>query len=184
MRETDAAGRSFRTAPFQQAPALCAEGAPLPEWIDYNNHMNIGYYLIAIDLATDQFFEEWLGIGPSMAEEEGCGSFVIQSHMHFLREVRSGEQYRVVVQMLDYDAKRWHYIATLEKAADGVRAATAEQIAMCVDHVSRRSRPLPESRLARLSEMMAAHRDLPTPPEVAAPLGIRRRAAPGGADAG
>ncbi len=169
---------ALRSAPFPKAPVFCAGGAPQEAWIDYNDHVNIGYYLIAVDLATDEFFENWIGIGPSMAMAAGSGSFVLQSHMHFLREMRRGEAYEVHIQLLDVDDKRWVYIATLSKAASGEIAATAEQIAMSVDHATRRSTPLPAPQRARLEEMMAAHRDLPIPPEVGAPLGIRRKAAP------
>jgi len=27
-----------------------------PEWIDHNGHMNMGYYLVVFDFATDEFF--------------------------------------------------------------------------------------------------------------------------------
>ena len=27
-----------------------------PEWIDHNQHMNMGYYLVVFDYATDEFF--------------------------------------------------------------------------------------------------------------------------------
>ena len=33
-----------------------------PEWIDYNGHMNVAYYVLAFDYATDAFFDH-LGRG-------------------------------------------------------------------------------------------------------------------------
>ena len=32
-----------------------------PEWIDHNRHMNVGYYLVVFDYATDEFFR-WIGL--------------------------------------------------------------------------------------------------------------------------
>ena len=32
-----------------------------PEWIDHNHHMNMGYYLVVFDLATDEFMR-WVGL--------------------------------------------------------------------------------------------------------------------------
>ncbi|HET9488645.1 MAG TPA: thioesterase family protein, partial [Methylomirabilota bacterium] len=32
-----------------------------PEWIDHNQHMNMGYYLVVFDLATDAFLA-WVGL--------------------------------------------------------------------------------------------------------------------------
>ena len=33
-----------------------------PEWIDPNGHMNVGYYLVAFDLASDEICKQ-LGVG-------------------------------------------------------------------------------------------------------------------------
>ena len=34
-----------------------------PEWIDYNGHLNMGYYLVVFDeVATDKWFDS-MGIG-------------------------------------------------------------------------------------------------------------------------
>ena len=33
-----------------------------PEWIDYNGHMNVGYYLVAFDQATERLCEHF-GVG-------------------------------------------------------------------------------------------------------------------------
>lgn len=164
------------TTPFPRAPILCAERAPRPEWIDYNDHMNLGYYLLAFDQAAEAFFERWMDLNASYARRCGMGSFVLQSHMHFLSEVRLGERFGVFIQLLDHDAKRWRYVLTMRAAADARLCATCEQIAMNVDHASRRSAPLPEAQARRLAALMAAHRDLPTPPQVGAPLGVRRSA--------
>ena len=44
-------------APFDQY-----EGAVLPEWIDANGHMNLAYYVVLFDYATDTLFNA-IGIG-------------------------------------------------------------------------------------------------------------------------
>ena len=160
---------------FRPSQSFAAVAFRLRSGIDYNGHMNLGYYLIAIDQAVMRFFAEWVGIGPQMAAEHGVGSFVLQSHMHFMREIRAGDAYEAHIQLLDRDAKRWRYIATLAKEGERAPAASAEQIAMCVDHKTRRSAPLPAYQSARLEALMAAHAALPAPPQTGAPLGIRRR---------
>jgi len=37
-----------------------------PEWIDHNRHMNVGYYLVVFDFATDEFFR-WVGLDEAQA---------------------------------------------------------------------------------------------------------------------
>ncbi len=43
-----------------------SKGKVLPEWIDHNGHMNLAYYVLAFDLATDKFFDGF-GIKPEQA---------------------------------------------------------------------------------------------------------------------
>src|SRR5207237_2266774 len=40
------------------APYERFEGEVLPEWIDYNGHMNLAYYTVLFDYATDLLFDE------------------------------------------------------------------------------------------------------------------------------
>lgn len=164
--------------PFPRAPILCVEQAPREEWIDFNDHMNIGYYLLAFDQGVDAFFERCMDLNAGYARRSGMGSFVLQSHLHFLAELRLGERFKVFIQLLDCDAKRWHYLLTMRAAGDDRLCATCEQIAMNVDHATRRSAPLPAPQRRRLEALLAAHRDLPRPDVVGAPLGIRRKEAP------
>ena len=34
-----------------------SRGKVLPEWIDYNGHMNVAYYLVAFDTGLDSFVD-------------------------------------------------------------------------------------------------------------------------------
>ena len=38
----------------------------LPEWTDYNRHMNVGYYTLIFDHGVDVFFEKIGGNGPEI----------------------------------------------------------------------------------------------------------------------
>ena len=40
-----------------------------PEWIDHNGHMNVAYYVLAFDVATDTVYETW-GLGLDYPERE------------------------------------------------------------------------------------------------------------------
>lgn len=44
----------------------------IPEWIDYNGHMNVAYYVLAFDHATDRLLEE-IGIGNAYTSRK-CAS--------------------------------------------------------------------------------------------------------------
>lgn len=159
---------------FASRPIVATEGEPEKAWIDYNGHMNVGYYGIAFDKALDLVYEK-IGIGESYVAARGMGSFALQVHQHFLREIRLGERYRIEMLFLDADHKRWHYMAWMRKLETDEIAATYECLSMNVDHATRRSAALPDDVAARLARIVEAHRSVPRPEQTGAPLGIRRK---------
>ena len=154
-------------------PIRTAPGRVPPDWIDYNNHMNVAYYTMAFDRALDIVYD-LIGIGPRLAREAGMGPMALQTMIHYLDELLEDDEYVVEVRVLDADAKRVHIFAEM-LASDGGRAATYESLTMNVDLAARRSAPFPEAAGARLMRLKAAHATLPRPAEIGAPLGIRRR---------
>ena len=56
-------------------------------WIDYNGHMNVAYYTMAIDNSIDHFLEEILGIGETHAKKNDQGPFVVQANFSYLSEM-------------------------------------------------------------------------------------------------
>lgn len=162
---------------FSESPllALHREVVP-PEWIDYNGHMNMAYYLLAFDHASDRLFD-LLDLGMAYRQRANHGLFTLETHATYERELRLGDPITFTTQLLDYDAKRIHYFHCMHHAAEGYLAATNELICLHVDLSARRAAPLPAEALARLEGVMAAHRGLPRPPQAGRVIGIRR---PGG----
>lgn len=144
----------------------------LPEWIDGNGHMNVGYYVIAFDRATDAFYDA-LGIGWDYVGRERRSLFTLAMNVDYLSELREGDAVSIATRLLDCDHKRVHYFHEMV-AADGRLAATNELLAMHVDMASRRSTPFPDPVAARLLRMRAAHAALPPPAQLGRRLGIRR----------
>lgn len=133
-----------------------------PEWIDYNGHMNVGYYHVAFDVAADVFFE-FLGLSPEFRERNGSTTFALEAHLNFLREVKEGDPLRFEARLLDFDAKRIHFYMEMFHAAEGFLAASYESLSAHVSVAERRTAPMPESLLARLAQVKAAHAVLPRP---------------------
>ena len=135
-----------------------------PEWIDYNGHMNVAYYLLAFDQATDIFFD-LLGLNAAHREATGGTTFAGDIHLTYPREVKQGDPLRITSQLLGFDEKRLRFIQHMYHADEGFLAATMESLSLYVDLNRRRVSAFPESIRARLEETFAAHRCLPVPPE-------------------
>lgn len=148
----------------------------LPEWIDYNGHLNVAFYNLAFDKAVDEFFD-LIGIGVDYVERTNCSAFILESHVHYLQEVVDGDPLRFTLRLLEIDPKRVHYFLEMFHAADGYRAATSEQILIHMDLGARRTSEFPESAFGKLSELVEMHRRAPVPDLVGHTIGIRRKSA-------
>ena len=144
-------------APFERYEA---EVSPL--WIDLNGHMNLAYYTVLFDYATDLLFEA-IGIGRQYKEATGHGTFVVETHNRYECELLVGEQVRVASRVLGADAKRIHLAHEMFRRADGARSATQELMFLSIDLTRRRVVPfLPEAR-AGVVRAAVAHAALPRP---------------------
>jgi acyl-CoA thioester hydrolase len=145
-----------------------------PEYIDRNNHMNIGYYSVIFDKALDLPWD-MLGLGSVGIAADGRSSFALESHVTYQHELREGDPLDFTFQVIDFDAKRIHYFMTMLHARERWVAATSESISICIDMATRRSTTWPEDRLARLQAVHEVHSRRPRPAEVGRSIGIRRR---------
>ena len=145
-----------------------------PEWIDGNQHMNVGYYLVVFDLATDEFMR-WIGLGQDYRRSRAVTTFCLEAHVTYHKEVREGDPLRFTTQLLGHDAKRLHYIHAMYHARDEYLAATNELMSLHVSAATRRSTPMGDDVLARLALVQKAHDALPRPPQVGRVMGLGAR---------
>ena len=142
------------------APFAAYVGEVLPAWIDGNDHMNMAYFVVMFDLATDVIWDA-LGIGFAYKRATQCGTFAAEAHILYDREMRLGERGRVHSRLLGADAKRVHVAHELFRLDDGKRAAAQEFLFLHVDLAARRVIPWPAAIYARLQDGVRAHAALP-----------------------
>ncbi len=143
-----------------------------PEWIDHNGHMNVAYYVLAFDQATDDFYER-LGLGLEYPQT-GHSVFTLAMNVDYLQELFEGDRARVQTRLIDADHKRLHYIHTMTRPETEGLIATNECLAMNVDLESRKSAPFPESVTRALASLLVEHQRHPLPAQTARRLEIRR----------
>jgi acyl-CoA thioester hydrolase len=157
------------SAPFDQY-----RGTVQKEWIDWNGHMNVGYYVVAFDKATDTLCNQF-GCSWEYTREKIGMTFVLEAHVTYDQEVKEGDPLRITSQILDHDTKRLHYIHAMYHATEGYLAATNELMLMNIDYASRRSAPWPDFAMERIEKMAAAHATLPKPEQAGRLIGIKKK---------
>jgi len=145
-----------------------------PEWIDYNGHMNVAYYVLAFDKATDGLLDR-LGLGEAYRRATNCSIYVLEAHITYDRELKQGEPLAIATQLIDADRKRLHFFHRMVHATAGYLAATTELLALHVDLGGPRAAAMPEAAWAETAALLSAHRALPPPPQLGRRIGIARR---------
>ena len=139
-----------------QAPVICPEKQVLEGWIDYNGHMNLAYYVLVFDHATDAL-QDIVGLDAAYREAIGGSVFVVEAHLSYDNEVMLGEEMRIRTRVMDVDAKRLHLFHEMYAGDDdngeGRLAATSELMALHVDLKTRRTAPFPETVFSTLERM-------------------------------
>jgi len=135
-----------------------------PDWIDYNGHMNVAYYIKAFDEAFDELYVT-MGVDAAAVRQTGVSTFTAEMHITYQREVKEGDRLRITTQLIDFDAKRMHFIQCMYHAGDAYLAATDEWLIMCVDLRQRKTIAIPEPRRSFLTAVKRAHAALPLPRE-------------------
>ena len=147
-----------------------------PEWIDHNQHMNMGYYLVVFDYATDAWFDH-IGLTTAYRRAENVTTFSLEGHITYHQEVREGAPLRFTTRLIDFDEKRIHYFHEMHHGDEGYLAATNELMTLHVSEESRRAAPMGRSILDKLCAIKRAHDRLPMPPQVGRVIGLSARPA-------
>jgi acyl-CoA thioester hydrolase len=154
--------------PIYQTPIL-------PEWIDYNGHLRDAYYVLIVSLATDALMDH-IGLDAAYRERTHCTLYTLEMHIHYLHEVKRGDNALVTVRILGADSKRIHATFELLRAPATPAAAAVEIMLL---HVRQRadgaaSAAFAPEASAAIAALQAAAAALP-----AAAPGSRRMELPG-----
>jgi acyl-CoA thioester hydrolase len=144
------------------------------EWTDYNQHMNLAYYVLIFDHATDEFYRS-VGLGLEYRERSGFSTFAVEAHITYDAEVSAGEEVICRSRLLDFDEKRLHYFHMMYHSENHNLVATTEILAVHVDLGARRVAAMPDEIGQLLAQRLEADRRFPVPEQVGRVIAIRRR---------
>ena len=104
----------------------------IKEYTDYNNHLNVAYYVRIFDIAADVMLDNFK-MGGESAKKDKKTTFVAEMHTIYNQEVRLGEEVETHVTYIDHDKKRIHYKLSMFHKEKKYLAATNEVLSLYVD---------------------------------------------------
>ena len=113
-------------------PVLLTTKKIIKEWTDYNNHMNLSYYILVFDLGAEVILSKFK-MGEHSAKTTKKSTMVVETHTTYNQEVKEGDEVDVVLSHFDHDNKRLHYKLEMYDKSKNTLSATTEVLSLYID---------------------------------------------------
>ena len=104
----------------------------IKEWTDYNNHMNLSYYILVFDLAAEVMLSKFK-MGEHSAKTTKKSTMVVETHTTYNNEVKENEYVDVFLTHFNHDKKRLHYKLEMYEKTKNTLSATTEVLSLYID---------------------------------------------------
>ena len=95
----------------------------IKEWVDYNNHLNMAYYVLIFDQACEVILERFK-MGADSAKNEMRSTMVVETNTRYISEIKQGDEVDVMLTFFDHDKKRLHLkLEMIEKKTKKISAS-------------------------------------------------------------
>ena len=103
------------------------------DWIDYNNHMNVSYYLLIFDKFGADVLNDTFKMGELSAKTTGKSTMIVESNITYNQELKIDDVVNVNLVYFDHDKKRLQYKMEMVHKEKNFLASTIEVLALYVD---------------------------------------------------
>ena len=114
-------------------PIFLSSQKIVKDWIDYNNHMNVSYYLLIFDKFGADILNDTFKMGEHSARTTGKSTMIVESHITYNQELKMNDEVDVNLVFFDHDKKRLHYKMEMIHKQKQYLASTIEVLALYVD---------------------------------------------------
>jgi acyl-CoA thioester hydrolase len=129
------------------------------DFIDEFGHVNVMWYTHLFTEGAGGLFQ-LVGLTWEHLEANRAGTFALEQHFRYLKEIRQGQHVTLRSRVLGRTAKRWHTIHFMTIDELDVLAATCEVVSTYVDMTVRRSAPMPAVITDGINRLLAEHANL------------------------
>ena len=123
------------------------------EWVDYNDHMNMAYYVLIFDQALEVALEKFK-MGESSAKDLTRSTMVVETNTKYLSEVKQGEEIDIHMTYFDHDKKRLHIKMDMIEKSKKKISSTIEWISLYIDLSQRKVTEFEEEKLKLMDKFI------------------------------
>ena len=123
------------------------------EWTDYNNHMNMAYYVLIFDQVWEIMLQKFK-MGEDSAKTDKMSTMVVETHTTYNNEVNEGDEVEINLTFFDHDKKRLHFkMEMLEKTTKKL-SATLEMLSLYIDLNKRKVAEFEEDKINLMDDFI------------------------------
>ena len=131
----------------------------LKDWTDYNNHMNVAYYVLIFDLYGAEKLMTLFNMGEASAKNTKKSTMVVESHITYNQEVKEGDVVDVNLIYFDHDRKRLQYKLEMIHKEKKYLASTIEILSLYVDLEQRKVSEFENEKVKLMDEFIEKNKN-------------------------
>ena len=123
------------------------------EWTDYNNHMNMAYYVLVFDQIWEIILEKF-NMGEQSAKTTKMSTMVVETHTTYNNEIKEGDEVEINLTFFDHDKKRIHFKMEMIEKSSKKLSATLEMLSLYIDLSKRKVSEFEEEKVKLMDEFI------------------------------
>ena len=126
----------------------------IKDWIDYNDHMNVAYYLLIFDKFGADNLNRMFKMGEESAKNTGMSTMIVETNITYNQELKLDDEVDINLLYFDHDKKRLQYKMEMINKKEGYLASTFEALALYVNLNTRKVSEFEEEKLKIMDEFI------------------------------
>jgi len=129
----------------------------IKEWVDYNNHLNMAYYILIFDQALEVLLEKFK-MGADSAKNEKRSTMVVETNTKYINEVKESDEVDIMLTFFDHDKKRLHLkLEMIEKKTKKI-TASIEWLSLYVNLETRKVSEFENHKIKIMSDFISLNK--------------------------
>ena len=128
------------------------------EWIDYNNHMNMAYYVLVFDEVWEIILQKFK-MGENSAKTSNMSTMVVETHTTYNNEVKLGDEVEINLTFFDHDKKRLHFKMEMIEKSSKKLSATLEMLSLYIDLKQRKVAEFEQEKIDIMDEFIETNKE-------------------------
>ena len=130
----------------------------IKEWVDFNNHLNMAYYILIFDQALEVMLEKFK-MGVNSAKIEHRSTMVVETNTKYISEIKQEDEVDIMLTFFDHDKKRLYFkLEMIEKKTEKI-SASIEWLSLYINLEARKVAEFENEKIKMMDHFIDQNKD-------------------------